>query len=64
MSKICCHPDCKTEIGRGHVTCLDHWKQLSEEKRREIQKRLHGWQDGEMAARAYAAEIFKRKGDL
>lgn len=63
MPRRCLWPECKKVPGRGHITCLDHWHELPQEVRREIQLRLRCWRNMG-AAREYLILYTRRKQDV
>ena len=54
---VCCFPGCCAPIELAHLACLDHWRRVPKDVRKEAQQRRLGWKDRN-AARDYLRSWF------
>jgi hypothetical protein len=56
--EICCHPNCREKVSKGHIACPFHWRSVGATIQRQVQWRLRGWtnDDGSTGNRTCAVE--------
>ena len=59
-AEICCHPECREKVSKGHIACVAHWHSVDVKIRRQVQWRLNGWKD-KTAAIEYLNYFFRKQ---
>jgi hypothetical protein len=54
---------CVVPVQGDHIACIDHWKQVGEKAREQVQLRIHAWNDRN-AAEAYLVGFFRQQMHL